>query len=275
VRRLPALALTLLLAALAAPSIAADDAAAYVPVRQDPLGTRLVNLPSPLTLGRGTFEILFTHRFAEAIGDGSAHDLWGLDGGADVGIGLGYGVSRNFDLALYRSSFAETYELAGTVALLRQAPRVPLSFTVRAGADLVGQRGADSPTRPFAQAIVARRFASGWNVIVVPTWVRDTPRLRNAFNAGLALSAPLGGARLELEVMPRNRDLASSVTAWSIALSKAIGGHLFKLTLGNSRATTVDQYAGGDFPPGFRTHDVRLGFNLVRDFHPGRQGAHP
>src|SRR5512135_1808381 len=143
-RRPTLVALALLVAVLPA-AAPADDDPAYVPLRPDPLGTRIINLPSPLTLGRGTFEILFTHRFAEAIGDGSAHDLWGLDGGADVGIGLGYGVSRNFDLALYRSSFAETYELAGTFAVLRQAPHVPLSLTVRAGADHVGQRGADPP----------------------------------------------------------------------------------------------------------------------------------
>ncbi len=268
-----ALLTLVLLLALPRPGRAADDPG-YEPVRPDPLGTRIVNLPSPLTLGRGTFEILFTHRFAEAIADGSAHDLWGLDGGADVGLGLGYGVSRNLDLALYRSSFAETWELAGTFAVYRQAPRVPLSITLRAGADYEGQRGAVTPTRPFAQASLGHRFGGGWDLILVPTWVRDTPQLRNAWNVGVALSAPLGNAaRLELEVLPRDHDLKSSVTAWSVALSKAIGGHLFKLTLGDSRATTVDKYAGGDFPPGFHAHDVRLGFNLVRDFHPG--GARP
>ena len=67
-------------------------------------------------------------------------------------------------------------------------------------------------------------------------------------------------------MVPKDRDLKGSVTAWHAALSRQLGGHLFQLVLGNSRATTVDQMLGGDFAGGFRARDVRLGFNLVRDF---------
>jgi hypothetical protein len=74
------------------------------------------------------------------------------------------------------------------------------------------------------------------------------------------------GSLLEIEVIPKNRDLDGSLTAWHLALSKQVGGHIFQFVLGNSRATTVDQYLGGDFAGGFRTRDVRLGFNLIRDF---------
>lgn len=259
-------AVTLLLAAAAAR--AQEDSSPYEPTRQDALGTRLVNLPTPLTVGAHTFELLFTHRFQESVRDGDAHNLWGLDSGADVGLGFAYGVSRNFDLSLYRSSVEEDFELAAKVALYRQAPRVPFSIALRAGADLLGSKRESDRSRPFAQAILSRQFAPGWNLMLVPTWVRDTPRLRNATNLGVGLSAPLPhGTLLDVEVLPRNHDLPGSVTAWSVALSKAVGGHLFKITLGNSRATTVDQYTGGDFSGGFKTGDVRLGFNLVRNFH--------
>ena len=63
-----------------------------------------------------------------------------------------------------------------------------------------------------------------------------------------------------------NKLLDGSVAAWHAALSKDIGGHLFEIVLGNSRAVTVDQYLGGDSPAGFRAGDVRLGFNLIREF---------
>ena len=75
-----------------------------------------------------------------------------------------------------------------------------------------------------------------------------------------------GGSYLEAEYVPKNHDLGTSVAAWHVALAKPIGAHLFSLVLGNSRATTVDQYAGGDSAAGFKSGDVRLGFNLVRYF---------
>jgi hypothetical protein len=97
--------------------------------------------------------------------------------------------------------------------------------------------------------------------------VADTPGLENAFNVPLGLTIPLPRDQyLELEYVPANRDLDSSRAAWHVALSKAVGGHLFEVVLGNSRATTVDQILGGDSAAGFEEEDVRLGFNIVRMF---------
>ena len=50
------------------------------------------------------------------------------------------------------------------------------------------------------------------------------------------------------------------------AVSKQVGGHIFEVLVGNSRATHVDQLLGGDSAAGFASGDVRLGFNLIRDF---------
>lgn len=255
---------------LGATGLAAEPAelGPYTPVRRDPIGTRLIDLPTPYTLGERQLEVLFTHRFQGSVNDGSAHDLWGLDSGADVGIGLAYGVTRSLDLSLLRSSFQENFELAAKFLVIEQAPRVPLSLAVRAGADLLERPGVVDPHRPFAQLVLSRQLAPGVNLLAAPSWVRDTPRLRDAWNVPLGLTLPLpGGSLLDLEYVPRNRDLKSSVAGWHAALSKAVGQHLFSVVFGNSRATTVDQYLGGDSAAGFRARDVRLGFNLVRTFH--------
>jgi hypothetical protein len=125
----------------------------------------------------------------------------------------------------------------------------------------------EDPTRPFAQILLARKLAPGVNLLVSPSWVRDTPRLRNAFNVPVGLTFPLPGESLvEIEYIPANRDLGDSLDAWHVALSKSVGGHIFEIVAGNSRATTVDQMLGGDSAAGFRKRDVRLGFNIVRDF---------
>jgi hypothetical protein len=264
-RRLAAAALAAAWLGAGAASAQEAGASPWEPIRQDPLGTRLINMPTPLSVGARTVEILFTHRFVQTVDEGDEHTLWGLDSGSDVGIGLAYGFSRNFDVGFFRSSIEEDYELAAKLRLLAQAPRVPFSIALRAGADLLRRDGVEDATRPFVQLAIARQLRPGVNLLVAPSWVRDTPRLRDAFNVPVGLTLGPGGAwLLELEYVPENRDLEESVAAWHVAFSKALGGHIFEITLGNSRATTVDQYLGGDSVAAFAEDDVRLGFNLVR-----------
>ncbi len=263
---------TVLLTALPAAGLAQGSApvapeAPYEPLRRDALGTRLINVATPYPVDRREVEVLFTHRFQQAVADGDAADLWGLDGGADTAIGLAVGLTRHLDLALLRSSFQEDFELAGKFLLVEQAPRVPLSLALRLGVDRVERDGVTDATRPFAQLLLGRQLAPGVQLLAAPSWVRDTPRLRDAWNVPLGLAVELPNRSLvEIEVVPENRDLDASETAWHVALSKAVGGHIFEVVVGNSRAVTVDQMLGGDFAGGFASGDVRLGFNIVRDF---------
>ena len=235
-----------------------------VPERQDPLGTRLVNTPTPYTLGSRRLEIVFTHRFHQTVQDGDESNLWGLDSGADVGIGFTYGIASRLDLGLYRSSFQENFEASAKYLVAEQSQRMPFSLGVRAGANLVTREGVEDAERPFVQLLLVRRFAPGVNLVLSPSWVRDTPQLRNAFNVPVGITLPFGSGLVELEWIPANQDLEESQDAWHVALSQDVGGHIFEVVVGNSRATTVDQYMGGDFAGGFETGDVRLGFNLIR-----------
>lgn len=244
------------------PEAAAPDPDA--PVRQDALGSRLVDTPTPFTVGSRRLEIVFTHRFHQPVQDGDESNLWGLDSGADVGIGFTYGVASRLDLSLYRSSFQENFELAAKYLVVEQSARVPFSLGVRAGADLLRQEEVQDASRPFVQLLLVRRFAPGVNLLLSPSWVRDTPRLRDAFNVPVGITLPFGTGLVELEWIPANQDLEESQDGWHVALSQDVGGHIFEVVVGNSRATTVDQYLGGDFAGGFETGDVRLGFNLIR-----------
>jgi len=266
-----ALALALVLAALfgTIPVAAQEDlpGSPYDPIRRDALGTRLVNGSTPYPVGARKIEVLFTHRFQESVQNGDSHDLWGLDSGSDVGIGIGVGLTRKLDLSLYRASFQEDFEIASKLLIFEQAPRVPVTVAIRAGADLLRRPGVQDPGRPFFQLLLARQIVPGVNLLLSPSWIRDTPQLRNAFNVPVGLSFPLPRDYLvEVEAVPRSHSLDASRTAWHAALSKQVGGHIFEIVLGNSRATTVDQMLGGDSAAGFQTRDVRLGFNLVRYF---------
>jgi Membrane bound beta barrel domain (DUF5777) len=262
-------------AAAPAGAVPADEpyvVPAHRPDAGELVGSRLIDVATPFTIGRRRLELLFTHRFDQPVNQGAnAHNLWGLDSGADVGIGFTYGVLRRLDLSVYRSQFQEDYELAGKLQVLDQSPRVPLSAAVRAGANLLGRIGVADPHRPFAQLLLGRDLAPGWNLFLSPSWVRATPLLHNAWNVPVGLTLPLPGKwLLDGEVIPANhalRDMpGASRLAWHAAFAKQIGGHRFQIVLGNSRATTLDQIVGGDFAGGFTTHDLRLGFNLLRYF---------
>ena len=269
---LPVLAVLGVLGVLAAPLAAQEPPAAQEepaaePVERDPLGTRLINVATPFPVEAKTLEVIFLHRFHLPIQDGSSSDLWGLDSGADVGLGLAWGFTPRLDASLLRSSFQEDFELASKFLVMEQGPRRPLTATVRAGVDRLQRDGVEDPTRPFVQLLLARRFGRGFNLLVSPSWVRDTPQLRNAFNVPVGLTFALrGGSLVELEVIPEVGDLDGSVTAWHVAWSRDVGGHIFEILLGNSRAVTVNQFLGGDSAAGFEAGDVRLGFNLIRNF---------
>src|SRR6185436_20051864 len=180
--RLAALAALLASGALAAQETAASEPES-LPKPTNRLGTRFINAPTPFTVGsRHRFELLFTHRFLQPVQDGDEHNRWGLDSGADIGIGVTYGATDHFDLAVYRSSFQENYELSAKYLIAEQSPHVPLSVGVRLGADLLLQENVEDADRPFAQLLLAREFAPGVSLVLSPSWVHDTPRLRDAFN---------------------------------------------------------------------------------------------
>lgn len=231
------------------------------------LGDRLINQPTHLTVGYGSLQLLFTHRFSETVDQGGFTSLGGLDSAADVGIGLTLGFADRWQAELYRSSFFKEWELAVKWSMARQGDGMPVGLALRAGGAYRAAKGITNRGTGFVQGVLSRRISSSVDLFVIPVWVSDTPTLRNAFNAPVAASVHLPHSwDLVLELVPGNKDAENSELAWAIGLNKRIRGHAFLLYLGNSRATTTDLIAGSDLPGGFGASDVRLGFNLIRRF---------
>lgn len=228
---------------------------------------RLVNFPTHLTVGRGTLQVVFTHRFSQTVGDGGAEELFGLDSAADVGIGLDLGLGRNLEVGLYRSSFFKQLEASAKVTLARQGEGWPVGVAVRLGAGYRGARGVEERWTGVGQLVLARELSPSWEVFLIPMFASDTPTLRRAGNLGAALAWRLPkNWELLAEVIPANRDAPTGVAAWAAGLVKRVPGHEFLMYLGNSRATTVDLLVGSDLPGGFEKGDIRLGFNITRRF---------
>lgn len=270
----PALFLASTLAGGAA--LAQEPAPAERP--RPPEGSRIINLPSADTPAKGTLGVLFTHRFAQPLDESDYQSLFSFDSGADIGLGLSYSPLDALELTLDRSSAQDDYELAAKYRFLPFAEARPFALSLRVGGSARTEEGIDDRTGFFAQGIAAVALGRRVRLTAIPTYVSNTPLFRDVFTVPVALSvAVTRTVNLQAEFYPKNRDfteLPATATApprrtsagWIVAFEKTVLRHRFSWTVGNLRATNVDQYSGSDFAGGIPRNDVYIGFNLVRQW---------
>jgi hypothetical protein len=212
-----------------------------------------------------------THRFGRSLGEGDfgdlAGDLFGLDNGAVIGLEYRFGIWRNTQVGVHRSSLDKTFSFFGEYSLVRQ-PAMPVDVAALVSIDGTGNF-KDSYT-PAIGAIVSRKFGEIGAVYVEPIWVNNSSPLpsqlvddNDTFIVGL-------GARVRIrptvyligEAAPRVSGYDPGVHHGSFAIEKRAGGHSFQLNFSNSFATTMGQLARG----GFTNDDWYLGFNISRKF---------
>ena len=82
-----------------------DDAAVFKPAQPD---FTLVGLPTGLRLPKFKSAFRVTHRFTRPLGDGDfgslAEDFFGLDSGAQIGLEYRFGITRNSQIGVNRTS---------------------------------------------------------------------------------------------------------------------------------------------------------------------------
>lgn len=270
----------LLIAMLVTSPLAAQDE--YRPLRPLPLGDILLSLPTSHMPDEGTWEVRFSHRFNQSIDEGEAiHSLFGLDSGANVTMGLSYVPVRDVQLSLQRSNILDTIELSAKYLLLQQAQAMPVTATLRGGADWRTERTLDDRVSWFAQAILSRQFGERFGVYVMPTVVTDAGRAASGDTSAAlfeqAFNVPVGiawmvrpGTSLVLELIAPNSDLPDTVDGelgWAVGIKRALGGHYFEILLTNNNATTADQYVSSTYQgAGLSSGDIKLGFNIERRF---------
>ena len=256
----------------------------YTPIQPIPVGDILLTLPSSHMADAKTWEVRFSHRFNQSVDGNGVHSLFGLDSGANVGLGLSYVPIRDVEIALTRQSTLETYEATLKYGLMQQARALPFSAALRAGADWRNARNLNDRTSYFAQAIVSRQFGNRLDVYAVPTFITKAGRVVSGNASGAlfdhAFNVPVGalvqimpGLSVVAELIPKNRDLPSTVNSdigWAIGIKRAIGGHLFEVLLTNSDGMTTDQYVSSTYNGApLRSRDKKLGFNIERRWGKG------
>lgn len=260
-----ALALTVAPAAFAQD----DDPAVFRPAEPD---FTLASLPTGLRVPTLKSAFRVTHRFLRPVGAGDfgdlAGDLFGLDAGAQIGLEYRFGIFRNAQVGLHRTS-DKTLEFFGQYSLLRQTSGSPLDVTALAAID--GTNNFQDSYTPVLGAIVSRKVGDVAALYATPMWLNNTNRLpKEVVDDNDTVAVGLG-ARLRIrptvylvgEVTPRLAGYRPGSNQASIAIEKRAGGHVFQLNISNGFGTALGQIGRG----GVNADDWYLGFNLSRKFY--------
>ena len=139
----------------------------------EPYDYRLVNVPTPKRVLRGSLNLYFTHRFSEPVRplSESGRDLLGLDSFAVSSLGLFYGITDRLYVNAYRSPICQrglckTIELGVGYHWLDERGRSPLALSTYASIE-----GDDNFTENFTcnlQAMLARSATKYLNLFFSP-----------------------------------------------------------------------------------------------------------
>ncbi len=240
-------------------------------------GTQLINLPTTQPIGKK--EVLFrvSHRFFPPVSEGY-DEYFGLNGPANILIGLGYGITDNLGVGFGHSNFNHEWELAVQWRILEQGQRwsFPISVSLRASGSLITQKSDDESVvrsenfKSNWQLMLSRQFTNALSLLVVPSFSTNTYYLDSLTENTFALGT---GARFMFmedisvvgEWVPVLSGYKFRHNGWGLGLEYKVGGHVFHVFISNSYGLTTDQYiTGGNL--NIKDNEYRLGFNIYRTF---------
>jgi hypothetical protein len=245
-------------------------------------GWKIGDLPTTRMLGEGNFLFLIEHRFVPPVSSG-LDGFFGIDGGANIMLNLGYAPIDELMFILARSNVGDDLELQAKYRPIAQtADGFPLAVALAASLNVETEERdgdtASSRVRVAAQLPITRTVTDDLGVALVPG-ILFNPALDVDGESPL-ITLGVGGQwhfyrffSLFGEWTPIVSGYTSTSTfglhnrydSWTAGLDIALGGHDFQVFVGNSVGTTTDQYMrGGDLDIG--QGDLRIGFNIYRVF---------
>ncbi len=234
------------------------------------LATQVVTADSPKNPDGGIFEVFFTHRFSQTIADSDLNNLFGLDSFAYTGLGLAYGVSDTWSLALYRTANEKNFEATLRWQWLSADDGIA-DLVIRGSLNFNTDPGTNDPLR-LGLEVIAGVHVGPLSLMAAPAYMTNPARVsgEDPFTFGIILGVSvrvLETVSIVAEAVPvlsgyRLRDVQGTYhPTWGAGVQIEVGGHVFTLLVTNQVGTTLDQ-----FLPGAPTSSPRLGFNLVRRF---------
>lgn len=247
---------------------AADRADPDLPVDLLQPDFNLAALPTTLRMPAGKWAFRVTHRFTRNLGDGdfgdAASNLFGLDGGSQVGLELRWGLRPGTQVGVHRTS-DRSIQLFAQQNLSSERSGGPM------GLDAIATfEGEDNLSERYKSAlgIVASKSVAGIATLYAePLLVLNASPFDNGDEHTLMLGV---GGRVRMrrtmylvaEYTPRLSGYGPFADQITFAFESRAGGHLFQLNVGNGFGTTLGQLAAG----GVEYDTWFLGFNLSRKF---------
>jgi hypothetical protein len=247
--------------------------------------TRLINFHTLETLGRRTLDFRISHRFGPV--NSGSYDAWGIDGPANIRLGLEYSYDGRLMFGIGRSSYEKLIDGFVKYRWLRQDDKfMPLSVTLFAGAYYTAQKDPNASINGYDiyedganrfsynyQAIIGRKFSSRLSLQMAP-WMVHYNLVERASDEndvfGIAFAGRFKFAKrqaITFEYGLRLNDYSSSKYYDSMGIGYEIetGGHVFQVHVTNSFGITENQY----FPhteSSWSDGGIRIGFNISRVF---------
>jgi len=252
-------------------------------------GTRLINLHTIETLGKGSLDFRISHRFGDF--STGAFNWWGLDGPATIRIGFDYSVSDRFTVGIGRSSYGKLFDGFLKYRILRQTTdnSMPVSVTGVVSMNITADKdpnksvlGIDryanfsSRISYMYQLMVARKFTPRWTLQLSPILIHYN--LVNNLNDKNDMVALAGSGRFKASrSISITGEYIMRVTQYtpqqsliyhnsaSIGVDIETGGHVFQIFVTNSIPMNEVQlvpFTTSSWTKG----QIRLGFNISRVF---------
>lgn len=246
-----------------------------LPVQPD---FQVINIPTNLRLPRHAMAFALTHRFSRPLGEGDFGDLvadfFAFDSGAQVGLGLRFGLFTGTEVAVYRTN-DRAIQFSAKHDLKQQQGTRGLSLGLMGTVE--GRNNFGEQYAPAIAFVASRKLGQRAALYAVPVFVANAAvdpdqHDDDALLLGLGARVLIGhGMALVAEWTPRlagydpldpldPRQQAGQ--AVSFAFEKRVGGHAFQLNFSNTFATTFASLARGATKTGWF-----IGFNLSRKFY--------
>ena len=130
----------------------------------------VVNLPTNLRIPRHAVAFYLTHRFSRPLGEGDfgdlVGDLFGFDSGAQVGLGLRFGLFTGTELGVYRTN-DRAIQLSVKKDLFQQGER-PLSLGLQGA--VTGRDNFSEVFSPSLAAVFSRKLGGRATLYAVPAY---------------------------------------------------------------------------------------------------------
>jgi hypothetical protein len=235
--------------------------------------THVINLPTAGTLSGGEWQFEIAHRFLPAVSEG-ADALWGLDGPANMRLGLGFAPTDRFMATLARSNLLDNWDLQLKYQIFSGEPAGwPIQVAAQAG----GAWSSEVPERDsgdkgnfqyYGQLIINTVLADRLAVGIVPSYVYNVlldridpvDDLFYGFYGQLFLTEVVSVAG-EFNLGDNGAELTHNAGSFGVELET--GGHFFKIFLTNSVRLNPSQFLVGTDVP-FESDEFRLGFSITR-----------